>query len=240
MKNASTPTTKRRPPARLHCTPVRSNSADVILSAAKELFASKGFQQTSIRDICSAAGITRPVLYYFYKNKIGLFRAVMDKARQHFAEYFVSAAQEHPHFRQQCVHLTRLLFHDAVKNPQMWRLMLLSVWFGATPACDELRELRENMVGVLMPESRNFSSRNCDPRVKAAAYAYAGSVSLMIARYLNTGEPDISNVQAESLVASLFDGCAGFAAGHGSSSTSTDNKGQLGKVRPAKKGRPRR
>ena len=44
-------------------------SHDRILKKALELFSEKGYDATSVREICEAAGITKPTLYYFYGSK---------------------------------------------------------------------------------------------------------------------------------------------------------------------------
>ena len=44
-----------------------------LLSAAGELFARKGYSGTSVREIVAAAGVTKPVLYYYFRNKEGLY-----------------------------------------------------------------------------------------------------------------------------------------------------------------------
>ncbi len=46
---------------------------DRILGEATRLFAERGFGGTSVREIVEAAGVTKPVLYYHYGNKEGLF-----------------------------------------------------------------------------------------------------------------------------------------------------------------------
>lgn len=51
---------------------------DSILQAAQALFTQKGFASTSVREICKAANITAPVLYYHFGNKEGLFEAVVE------------------------------------------------------------------------------------------------------------------------------------------------------------------
>ena len=43
------------------------------LSAARELFARKGYSGTSVREIVAAADVTKPVLYYYFRNKEGLY-----------------------------------------------------------------------------------------------------------------------------------------------------------------------
>jgi TetR/AcrR family transcriptional regulator len=46
---------------------------DDILDVAMELFLEKGYSATSTADVCAAAGISKPTLYYYFKNKRHLF-----------------------------------------------------------------------------------------------------------------------------------------------------------------------
>jgi AcrR family transcriptional regulator len=51
-----------------------------LLIAAVQLFARKGYAATSVREIVQAAGVTKPVLYYYFRNKEGVFHAMMLEA----------------------------------------------------------------------------------------------------------------------------------------------------------------
>lgn len=48
-----------------------------IFEVAKELFTQRGFANVAVRDICRAADVTPPTLYYYFKNKEALFDAVV-------------------------------------------------------------------------------------------------------------------------------------------------------------------
>jgi len=50
-----------------------------ILDVAKGLFTRRGFANVAIRDICRAADVTPPTVYYYFKNKEALFDAVVRK-----------------------------------------------------------------------------------------------------------------------------------------------------------------
>lgn len=52
---------------------------EVLLKAALELFTRKGYAATSVREIVAAAGVTKPVLYYYFKNKEGIYLALMEQ-----------------------------------------------------------------------------------------------------------------------------------------------------------------
>ena len=55
-----------------------------LLTAALELFNSKGYAAASVREIVTAAGVTKPVLYYYFGNKEGLYLELMNGS---FAEF---------------------------------------------------------------------------------------------------------------------------------------------------------
>jgi AcrR family transcriptional regulator len=44
-----------------------------ILRAANELFAREGFSRVSMRAVATAAGVTKPALYYYFRDKESLF-----------------------------------------------------------------------------------------------------------------------------------------------------------------------
>lgn len=45
-----------------------------LIRAALREFAARGYDESSVREICAAAGVTTGALYFFFKNKENLFR----------------------------------------------------------------------------------------------------------------------------------------------------------------------
>lgn len=56
-----------------------------LLTAALELFTAKGYAATSVREIVAAAGVTKPVLYYYFGSKEGLYLELMAKPFEEFS-----------------------------------------------------------------------------------------------------------------------------------------------------------
>ena len=65
----------------------------VLLQAARELFTEYGYADTTTGDIAKRAGVTRGALYYQFRDKFGLFRAVVEDLYLHVAQKVVSAIQ---------------------------------------------------------------------------------------------------------------------------------------------------
>ena len=56
------------------------NARERLLETAIGMFAEKGYTGTSVREIVEHAGVSKPVLYYYFQSKEGLFLAILDMA----------------------------------------------------------------------------------------------------------------------------------------------------------------
>jgi AcrR family transcriptional regulator len=61
-----------------------------VLQAARELFAAKGYAGTGTEEIVARARVTRGALYHHFRDKAGLFRAVMQAVAADLAERLVT------------------------------------------------------------------------------------------------------------------------------------------------------
>ncbi|MBW2065156.1 MAG: TetR/AcrR family transcriptional regulator [Deltaproteobacteria bacterium] len=108
------------------------------MEAGISLFAEKGYASTSVREIVEKAGVTKPVLYYYFENKEGLFLAILDWAAEQL-EVLVSKVLERPGtFLDRLTCLYRRLYQGILENPNLFR-MIHALAFGppqGTPAYD--------------------------------------------------------------------------------------------------------
>lgn len=51
-----------------------------LLRSSALLFAERGYVATSVQAIVDSAGTTKPMVYYYFQNKEGLYRALIDEA----------------------------------------------------------------------------------------------------------------------------------------------------------------
>ena len=59
-----------------------------ILIAAGELISTLGYHNVSVREICEAAGVTKPVLYYYFKDKEDVLAQLLIEGHSRFRELF--------------------------------------------------------------------------------------------------------------------------------------------------------
>jgi len=57
----------------------RKPGSAAILEAAAKLFAERGYANVSIRDVCRDANTSPPMVYYYFKDKKGLFDAAVSQ-----------------------------------------------------------------------------------------------------------------------------------------------------------------
>lgn len=62
------------------------NVRDKLLACATDLFNRKGYASTTVREIVEAAGVTKPVLYYYFNSKEGIYLEIMGHLREDFEQ----------------------------------------------------------------------------------------------------------------------------------------------------------
>jgi AcrR family transcriptional regulator len=78
-----TPAVTRRKRIRSRGRPVVGADEDIrsaLLDSAGKLFLKHGFERVTARQIATAAGTTPAMIHYYFTNKLGLFRAMLDRA----------------------------------------------------------------------------------------------------------------------------------------------------------------
>jgi AcrR family transcriptional regulator len=110
----------------------------MLVETARELFASKGFAETSIEDIVRTAGVTRGALYHHFGGKADIFRAVVELEAERLARRLQRAAlKEQDPWRQ--IEAGCLEFLEACLDPAVRQIGLLDA--PAVLGWGELREI---------------------------------------------------------------------------------------------------
>ncbi len=100
-----------------------------LLGAASRLFATKGYAATTVREIVEAAGVTKPVLYYYFGSKEGLFLELMGQVLDYVQVLTTEALQAGGSARQRIEALLDRTFTLMVDNVDVVRVMD-SIYYG--------------------------------------------------------------------------------------------------------------
>lgn len=93
MRRVTTARTRKTRPRAVGRPSARSE-ADVraaLIAAAKQLFLQFGFEKVTARQIAAAAATTPAMIHYYFDNKLGLFRAMLQEAIEPFTRMLSGA-----------------------------------------------------------------------------------------------------------------------------------------------------
>lgn len=94
-----------------------------LLEAAVRLFAEKGYVNTSVREIVELAGVTKPVLYYYFKSKEGMFRVILDYAAKQEEEILSEVLETPGPVLERLIRLYRLAYRALNKDRNLFKFI---------------------------------------------------------------------------------------------------------------------
>ena len=101
-----------------------------LLDSALALFSEKGYKGTSIREIIERAGVTRPVLYYYFTNKEDLFCRIVETSFAELNADLDRVIQTPGTCRDKLVSVMSTTFARAEESLGIVRLLLQAVFSG--------------------------------------------------------------------------------------------------------------
>ena len=184
-----------------------SAKASLIL-AATELFATKGFTKTAVREIAEAAGVAKPTLYYYFGSKHGLGLAILKEASTILQEAIVGEMEGAAGAVEKLIAYVKAHFRACGENEALARFMY-SLSFSpaeAPPGYDVIKvheAARELLNGLVAEAVQNgVILEKCS---EAAEMALMGILNIYIMDFLVLGI-DIDQDQAERSVRMLLSG----------------------------------
>ena len=100
---------------------IRQEKTKLILDTALELFAEKGFHQTSISDITRKAGISKGLLYNYFESKDEVLKSIIQTGYD--AAYDnLDLSGDHKLASEEIVNFLHITFRSVRENPKFWKL----------------------------------------------------------------------------------------------------------------------
>ena len=144
---------------------------DKLINIAKELFAEKGYTNTSLEEVVGLAGVTRGALYHHFKSKKDLFEAVLEEVLNDIYVQIMKASRSCKNPWDKLLVSSRT-FLKASTHTIAKQIVIIDA--PAVLGMDGLRRIDENysisaLKGILLElkESYSLSSINIDVLVEA-------------------------------------------------------------------------
>lgn len=188
---------------------LRSN--DRILQKALGLFSEKGYDATSVREICEAAGITKPTLYHFYGSKEGVYRAIVDGALARFQADLVLALGGEGSLRDRLVRMAQSYVEGTRREPDLARFVMALIH--NSPRSAPATDLVGFYQGILDALARTVDAAVARGELRPGPtdvrlLVFMGALGEAMHGHLLVGRPDLTPALAETLVDTVLGGWA--------------------------------
>lgn len=100
-----------------------------VLDAATGLFTAKGYAATTVREIVAEAGVTKPVLYYYFGSKEGIYLELLRGPFQQFEEIVEEHVTDRGSAKTRLVSFADRVFSLFLDHLEVARLMY-SIYYG--------------------------------------------------------------------------------------------------------------
>jgi TetR/AcrR family transcriptional regulator len=110
------------------------NKRSLLLERALRLFADRGYDAVGVREVCAAAGVTKPTLYHYFGSKRGLLETLVRERYAPFVSRLAEAAEYAGDLSWALERVAAAYFHFAAEEPVLCRLVI-AVWH-ASPASE--------------------------------------------------------------------------------------------------------
>jgi TetR/AcrR family transcriptional regulator len=181
-----------------------------ILLAAASLFANKGYAATSVREIAEGARVTKPMLYYYFKNKEDLYVQLLDHANLTFGHLVESALSGPGGVRDRLLAFYRTVYGLLLQHLDVVRL-IYSMFYGppgAAPHYDfhKINDYLEEIMRQVLQEGVTAGELRAD-NVEEASFILLGMLdSLSCLLVAQPQRPSFSIQDLGRLVDLVFDG----------------------------------
>ncbi len=183
---------------------------EAILKAAMEAFARQGYAGSSIREICQSAGVTKPVLYYYFRSKEHLYQELMIECFSVALKNMLCASKSAGNLRQRLVRIVYDDLRSVKKSPLRAQFVLRMIFSpeGQRPYFDYVRESERERDVIASVLREGIASGSIKGNARALATALMGMDLMAILESLCTGRNTLTRTTAERHVDILLKGCS--------------------------------
>ncbi len=148
-------------------------TAESLLDVGQRLFAERGYDASSVRDITGSAGANVGAVTYHFGSKDALYRAVLERALVPLRETIHAAAHETGPALDRIEGVLRAMFAYLGDHPELPRLIVQQLAAGTVLHPIIARTMQANigvMTGLIREGQRDGTIREGDPQLRALSF----------------------------------------------------------------------
>ena len=185
-----------------------SNARQRLLETAIGMFAEKGYAGTSVREIVEQAGVSKPVLYYYFQSKEGLFLAILEMAENLQKELLARILESAGNVLERLLLLYRRIYAGIAENRNLYKMIHGLIYGPPQGAPDyDLTRYHRHMLDAI----RNIYNAGVDSgevkKIAADEVAYLVLSLIDFCLHIDQAQPQLSDPQRpERLLRLAFQG----------------------------------
>lgn len=130
---------------------IRKEKRHLILESALIVFAKKGYHSASIANIASEAGISKGLIYNYFKSKEDILKETLIGGFEHIFQHYRFEPENFT--AEQFGELIELTFDLLEKDHSHWKL-----YFSVLMQTDVMEIIQEDLLKILIPVLEGFAS----------------------------------------------------------------------------------
>src|SRR5882672_7481215 len=191
-----------------------SQTREHILQSALKIFADCGYAGASIQHIVDNASVSKPALYYYFDDKEGLFRALVEQAHDERFRLMQVAAARGSTIAEKLEEILSAVFEFSLKNRELMRLAFATAFAapGETPArshCCEKGRRNFEFVRSLIEAGQAAGELSRKFNVDELAMGIYGQLNSYVMLRLLTPDCPLNRQTARGIVRLFMNGAAG-------------------------------
>ena len=184
------------------------NTKGIIFRTAASLFAEKGYNGVSMREISELTGLSKPTIYYYFGNKEGIYRALVSVGLNYNLEQFLKIQKKNIPVKKKIIELVKMRFKQVNEYPDMAKFfVMLLMGFEKLPFLEDLIEdamTRRKWLVDMIQEAIKNGEFGTSANPELASEVFLGAITHFIFRQLTTNEEILTDQLAEDIVEMLF------------------------------------
>lgn len=189
---------------------IEKSTRATIFKVAARLFAEKGFNGVSVREISEQSRVTKPTIYYYFGNKEGLYKALIEEGLAYHTEDLKQIAALEIPVKEKLTELMKRRFAISKKHPELTKFVIkLFTPSENLPFLDAYKPqaaLHKTILEQIIQQGINSGEFGSSARPELAVHVIAGVLMHFLARQLNREKDFLSDRLAEEIVDLLFKG----------------------------------
>ena len=190
-----------------------SETRQQLLRAALKHFAHSGYAASSVQHIVDEAKVSKPALYYHFRDKAGLFEALVNEAHDERFRVLQEAAALGGDFRQQAENILIGLFDYFRQNRELMRIAFATMFAapGEVPeslSCDEKCERNFEFIQNLVKRAQKNGELDKGFDSQELAFGFYGLANYYLVGHLVCPDCQPDEVTAKKVVELFLAGAA--------------------------------